>query len=339
MKKLMMILMVIALITLLGTSASAAEFYWRFAHEELEDSFYDLYAQTFAQKLYEKSGGRIKVDIYPAMTIGSSQDMVELVQDNVIQFNLASDGHVGSMIPQAQIFSLDYIFPQDLEVVFEVINYGEAMEVLAESFRQRELEPLSHVTAGWQTWTANKPLRTPEDFVGFRMRTMASRLLIEAYQAYGANPTATSFAEVYSGLQLGVIDGQLNPVPVIEEMGFYEVQDYIIHAYTNPFIGTLVTNPVFYQTLPQDIREILDETVAEMVTEGYEIQERLNIERMEKMLDLKPGLTIIELTAEEIAAFKELSMPVRDVYVRIGGANADLLLELLLEDIERALAN
>lgn len=320
-------------------SAKAADYNWRFGHEEIEGGFMDTYAQEFKKKLAEKSAGRIRVDIYPAQSLGTSQNMVELVQDGVLEFNFASDGHAGSLIPQVQVFLLDYIFPKDLKIVTEVINYGQSMELLAESFRARKLEPLSHQTEGWQVWTANQALRNPEDFNGFRMRTMTSRLLIEAYGAYGANPTATDFAEVYSGLQLGVIDGQLNPIPVIEEMGFYEVQDYLIKAYSNPFLCTLITNVDFYQTLPDDIRTILDQTVDEMVTVGYEIQERLNRERIGIMLKEKPSLKLIELTEQEIAAFKELSMPVRDIFVQIGGENAREILDLLLQDIERAMQN
>ena len=122
-------------------------------------------------------------------------------------------------------------------------------------------------------------------------------------------------------------------------MGFYEVQDYLIKAYSNPFLCTLITNVDFYQTLPDDIRTILDQTVDEMVTVGYEIQERLNRERIAIMLKEKPSLKLIELTEQEIAAFKELSLPVRDIFVQIGGENAREILDLLLQDIEKAMQN
>jgi len=329
-------MLLFGIISFSNAEVNAAEYQWRLAHEEVEGSFYDLYANELKRLLAEKSDGRIAVDIYPAMSLGSSQDMVELVQDGVLEFNLASDGHIGSLVPEAQIFLLDYIFPQDIQVVLEAVNNGEAIELVNDGYRDRDLEPLSHVTAGWQLWTANKPLTSPEDFEGFRMRTMSSRLLIEAFEAYGANPTTLDFSEVYSGLQLGVIDGQLNAAAVVEEMGFYEVQDYLMKSYSNPFMTSLVTNIEFYENLPDDIKKILDESVEELVSISYELQKDLGEERLEIMLEEKPELEVIELTDEEIEEFKELSMSVRETFKDIGGENAEEILNLMIEDIEAA---
>jgi len=204
--------------------AFSATYNWKLAHEELKDGFMDTFAKEFKKKLAEKSNGEINLEIYPSGTLGTSEDLVNLVQENVIQFNLADAGHLGSLIPEVQALLLQYLFPKDMDVVKEVLNKGKFMDLLGEKFRQMDLEPLANLTEGWQVWTTNKPIHTPQDFKGFKMRTMTSRLLVENYKAYGCNPTTMPYAEVYSGLQLNMIEGQFNSLNCTSDMKFYEVQ-------------------------------------------------------------------------------------------------------------------
>lgn len=90
--------------------ALAAKYNWKFAHEELQGGFMDEVAREFAKRLADKSGGEIQIDIYPSGTLGTSEDLVELVQNGAIQFNWADAGHVGSQVAEAQALLLHYIF-------------------------------------------------------------------------------------------------------------------------------------------------------------------------------------------------------------------------------------
>ncbi len=313
--------------------AFAAEYNWKLAHEELQDGFMDSFAKEFKKKLAEKSNGEINLEIYPSGTLGTSEDLVNLVQQNVMQFNLADAGHLGSLIPEVQALLLQYLFPKDMNVVQEVLNKGKFMELLGEKFREKDLEPLANLTEGWQVWTTNKPIRTPEDFKGFKMRTMTSRLLVENYKAYGCNPTPMPYAEVYSGLQLNMIEGQFNPLNCTDDMKFYEVQDYLIFAYTNPFILTFVTNTEFFASLPEDIRKMVSETAAELIPSSFAWQEKFNQKKLEGMLAKKPSLKVIKLTEKEIEAFRTLALPVRETYFKIAGKDGKKILEALEADI------
>jgi len=333
---------ILGLVLVLGAAgfsapmAEAAKYNWKLAHEELQDGFMDSVAQEFAKRLAAKSKGEINLEIYPSGTLGTSEDLVELVQQGAMQFNFADAGHLGSLIPEVQALLLQYLFPKDMDIVKEVLTHGAFMELLGEKFREKDLEPLVNLSEGWQVWTTNKAVRTPADFNGFKMRTMTSRLLVENYKAYGCNPTPTPYSEVYSALQLNMVEGQVNPLNCIDDMKFYEVQKYLIFAYTNPFILTFITNKDFYNTLPQDVQSLVSETAMEMVPFAYDWQERFNNEKLESMLKKKPSLEVIRLTQQEIDAFKALAKPVRHTYFDIAGKDGERIPNALEKDIEAA---
>jgi TRAP-type C4-dicarboxylate transport system substrate-binding protein len=178
-------------------------------------------------------------------------------------------------------------------------------------------------------WTADKPLRSPADFRGFKMRTMASPLLVEAYRAYGANPTPLPYSEVYGALQLHMIDGQVNPVFAIEEMGFDEVQSVMTFPRHLQFVSTLVANPAFLAGLSPELRGLLDRVLAEVGDYAFEVQQRLNAERLEKIL-ADGDTRVIRLDDHERAAFREASLGVRGTYLEMAGERGERILEALL---------
>jgi TRAP-type C4-dicarboxylate transport system substrate-binding protein len=190
---------------------------------------------------------------------------------------------------------------------------------------------------GEMVWTTNKEIRTPADFANFKMRTMVSPMLVAAYEAYGASPTPMPYGEVYGGLQLGQIDGQVNPIFAIEEMKFYEVTDYMIFSGEQEFVTTVVTNSDWYQAdLSDESKQALDETLAELADYIFEVQEQYNQERLEKIKQAKPDMTIVELSDEERAAFEERAQNVRQAYVEMVGGDAEQVLNDLQAEIKAA---
>ena len=325
--------LVILVSMILSGQSLAADYQWKLAHEELPGGFMDSVAHEFSRLLKERSGGKIELQVYPSGTLGTSEDMVELVQHGAIQFNFADAGHLGTQIPQAQVLLLQYLFPQDMDIVMKVLRDGTFMDKLAPKFREKNLEPLANYTEGWQVWTTNRMIRRPGDFRDFKMRTMSSKLLVESYAKYNANPTPIPFAEVYSALQLKMVDGQENPVFAIYDMKFYEVQDYLIFGYTAPFCLTLVGNADFIQGLPQDVQTIVRDAAKECVAFGFKWQADFNASRLDKMLAAKKDLKVVYLSPEEMAGFRELAKQTYDTYVSIGGDGAKEILDALQADI------
>lgn len=318
-----------------STALAGSKYTWKLAHEELTDGFMDSVGQEFGRLLAEKSNGQIELQIFPAGTLGTSEDLVELVQANAIQFNFADAGHLGSQIPEIQALLLQYIFPKDMNVVLDVLKAGKFRDLMDPKFNEKQLVPLCYLTEGWQVWTTNKEIRKPADFKGFKMRTMTSKLIVENYKAFGSNPTPTPYSEVYSALQLKMVDGQENPLNCIEDMKFYEVQDYLIFAYTNPFILTMVANQNFFKGLPEDIRKIVVEASLEVIPYSFKWQEEFNQSKLKAMMKKKPELNVIYLSEEEIEAFKPLAAPVKEIYFQMAGEAGKEILAALENDIKK----
>lgn len=290
---------------------------WRFALEEIQGSVQDLYAQRFAELVAQKTGGAVSVDVYPYGSLGTSAQLTELVRSDAVQLAFASPGHLGSVIPEVQVFSIHYLFPRDEEVLHRVLSDSPTLfGPLAQAYRDKGLKLLALIPEGWMVWTANKPIREPADFEGVKIRTMVSPLLLKAYEAYGGNPTPMPYSEVYSSLQLNMIDAQVNPVFAIEEMGFYEQQKDMIFGYHLPFVASLVINPGFYDSLPEDQRQALMSAKRELDDYIFEQQKALNRKRLEK-IEQEGGTEIIRLNEAQIADFRKAASVIPEEYLKL----------------------
>ena len=317
-----------------GETASSGETYtWRLAHEEYDGDMQDVYCKEFAEKLYENSDGRINLEIYPVGQIGDALQQCELLQNGGLEFAIISPGNTGTVVPENQLFSLHYLFPEDQEKTTEILKTSEALNVmLAEKYMEKKIQTLSFWTEGEMWWTANKPLHTPADFNGLKFRTMQSPMIIAAYEAYGANPTPMSYTEVYSGLQLNMIEGQENPISAIHTSKFHEVQDYLVDAKSNLYITATCVNPDFFASLPEDIQQIVLDTVDEMADRSVEIVNEINGGALDK-ITAESDIEVTALTDEEREEFKAAATKAYDVYGDVVGADGKAILDKLLEEV------
>lgn len=308
---------------------------WRFALEEIEGSVQDAYAQEFKRRIEERSDGGIEVDIYPYGALGTSSQLTEMLQDGAIELAFASPGHLADAIPEVGVFTLHFVLSDNTEVNRQVLSDERVLDLFQPLYNDEDMQLLGIVQEGWMIWSGDKPLRSPEDFKDFRIRTMTSPILVNSYEAYGANPTPTPYSEVYSGLQLGQIDGQVNPIFAIEEMSFYEEQDYLTSARHAQFISTVIASQDWYADLSDEHRELVDSVSAELNDWIDAVQIQYNEERLQKMLD-EGGTEWVELTDAEREVFREASLDVRDVYIDNAGESGKEILDTILELVEEA---
>ncbi len=307
---------------------------WRMVHEEYTNDMQDVYCKEFAKLLNEKSEGRIHLEVYQVGQIGDALQQCEILQNGGVEFAIISPGNTGTVVPENQLFSLHFLFPQDMDKTQEVLKNSEALnEMLVEKYLKKNIMPLCFWTEGAMQWTANKSLTLPEDFKGLKFRTMQSPMILAAYEAYGANPTPMSYTEVYSGLQLNMIEGQENPISAIHTSKFHEVQKYLIEANSNLYITATCINPEFFQNLPEDIQQIILEAAEEMIPRSFEIQEEINGGALEKIKQ-ESDINVITLTEEQRNAFEEKAVQAYNVYERVVGADGKLILDKLREEIE-----
>ena len=142
-----------------------------------------------------------------------------------------------------------------------------------------------------------------------------------------------SYTEVYSGLQLNMIEGQENPISAIHTSKFHEVQDYLIEANSNLFITATCVNPDFFNSLPEDIQQIILDTAEEMIPRSFEIQEEINGAALEK-IQAESDIEVIQLTDEQRAAFEEKAIAGYEVYEQVVGPEGKEILDTLRAEIE-----
>ena len=336
----MSVLIVYALVFGFTGQAMAVQYLWQVALEEIEGSMQHEYAKKFVEILEAESRGDIRCNIHFYGALGTSGEITKLLQNGDLQFAFQSPGHLGSYIPEVQVFSIHYLFPTDFDLLEKILRRGpNTYKVLGKYYRKNKLELLSIIEEGWQIWTANKPLRKPDDFKGITFRVMSSPFLIVAYRLYGAYVITVPYGEIYLNLEVGRIDAETQPFFAIQEMKFYEVQDYMIKADQLPFIGTFAANYEFINKLPKDIRALIDSAIEGANAYIFDFEPRLNEQRKQMIMKAKPSMKYIELTAAEIEAFKERALPLREKYLKMGGEGAREVLDAVLKDIEWAKEN
>ncbi|SNC66464.1 TRAP-type C4-dicarboxylate transport system, substrate-binding protein [Marinobacter sp. es.048] len=311
---------------------------WRFALEEIEGSVQHAYAEALKERIEERSDGKIEVDIFPYGSLGTSAQLTELVRNGSVNLAFASPGHLANTIPEVGLFTLHYILPEDAEVTRQLLASPELLELFEPSYSDQDMKLLGFVPEGWMAWTANKALRTPKDFNGQRIRTMTSDMAEEAFRAYGAEPSQVPYSQVYSDLQLRKIDAQSNPVFAIEEMDFYEVQTTMTLARPAQFVASVVSNLEWYNALPENQQQWLDNGLNDVAQIAWETQEELNQTRLEQMLE-EGHMKVVRLTDAEREAFRQASMPVRDIYLERTKESGRRIFDRLQQLIEEMEAN
>lgn len=320
------------MLTLTPALAQAEE--WKFALEEIPGSIMDAYAQEFKKRIEAQTQGEVNVRIYHLGSLGTPTELVEQTADGIIQFTNVSVGNLGTIVPESQIFLLPYAFPSDSTTMADFLGSSPLIrQELAKDYRQRGLEPLSFYSQGPQVWTTNKPIHAPEDFSNFKMRVMVSPILLKAYADMGASPTPIPFGEVYGALQLKQVDGQVNPIPAIEEMKFYEVTDYLIWAGEQELVTNVLAGSDWYDTLSPERQQLIEQTMADMQGFIRDVVATYNQERLERIQQAKPGIELIKLTEAEQAAFKARTGNTHEAYTEITGRRGEQLLEQLQAEL------
>jgi len=306
---------------------------WKYVHEEYPGDYQDDYAQYFKKAIEEKSGGKITIEIYPVGQLGDSQVGTELIQSGGVQLGLTDPGAMGAFLPEANMMMLHFLLPDDLTKVQNFFDNSKTMKMMNDLFYNVDLKVLRWVPEGYFVWTGTKPLTSPEDFKGFKMRTMAAPLIAKSFEAYGASATPIPYAEVYSALQLGVVDGQTNPLAAVDSMKFYEVCDYATFANSDIYNFTFVMNKDFWEGLDDETKQMvidcdqiaMEEYQANLSKNDQEILDRWKSENL---------IQVVNITDEQRKVFYDLAQPVYEYFRENGGPKAGELLDTYYSELD-----
>lgn len=315
-----------------GGGGGGESFNIRLAHVTTAETPKGMASERFKQEIEERSDGRITVEVFPNSTLYGDEDELQALQSGGVEMIAPASAKLTDIAPQLYVLDLPFLF-DSVDEVPEIISRDS--RVGQSIYGNQELASSNMRVMGlWDNGlmqiTSNSAIRTPDDIQGLRMRITSADIIRDYWESWGAEPTVMAFAEVFTALQQGVIDGQYNPYSNIESQQFYEVQDYLTvsdHAY---LAYTLVINDEFFSSLPEDLQQVLTESADAATAYNREIALDVNQEAREVIVDA--GTTeFIELTPEERQAFKDEVVPeVWNEYADVIGQ--DLIDELLARD-------
>lgn len=323
----------VAALLLASSTAFSAEV-WKYAIEEPPESLMDVYAKEFKNRIEQATQGDVEVKIYYLGQLGTSAEIVEQTADGAINFVNVAVGALGTLVPESQVFLMNYVLPDNPAAVTELLSSEALLRGdLNAAFKDKGLRLQTLFSEGQQVWTTNRLVRSPADLKGFKMRVMVSPVLLEAYADLGASPTPMPFGEVYGGLQLKQIDGQTNPVPAIQEMKFYEVTDFMIWAGEQELVTAIMAGDDWYQSLPAQRQRLIDETIGSM--NGYiaEAVQQYNAERLQAIKAAKPSMQMVQLSEAEREVFRQASQKTHDKVGEHIGVRGKKLLATILQEV------
>lgn len=248
---------IIALSIALSSNVALAQDYTlRLSHTGAPGHHYQTITEQFAKEIAEKTDGAVEIQIFPADQLGNQLESVEGTMIGTLEMTLASDTVLSNWIPDMGMLNLPFLFEN-------MDEYLEAVEGPVGDMLSAQVEQQGAVIIGWwgngmrHVTNSIRPITKPEDLKGLKIRVPEGKVFVDTFEALGAGATVMSFGELYSALQLGVVDGQENPPAHILTQNFNEVQDYVSRTGHIHMGSPLIMNAGLFYSMPEEIQQTL----------------------------------------------------------------------------------
>jgi C4-dicarboxylate-binding protein DctP len=284
-------------------------------HDQPETSTHHQAALKWKELVESRTGGKYQVKVFPAMVLGSGTQMVEQTQAGALEVSILPTGWIAPLAPSVQVLDLPFLFPSR-EVAYKVIDGVAGQKILA-PLGKVNIEGVSFWESGFKQFTANFPIRSPQDYSGKKIRTMPAPVIQEQFKAFGATPVTINFKELYSALQQRVVDGQENPIATISLMKFFEVQKFITLSDHGFLAYVFMFNKPWLESQPANLRNVLVETAREAGRYQRELIAKSESDHIQTFK--KSGNQITKLSPEQRMAFQNASKPVYDWFAQRQG--------------------
>lgn len=283
---------------------------FRLAHGNAPGSPYDLGANRFSELVEVYSRGAMKVDVYPAAQLGGEQAVAKDVQLGVIDMTAVPTQNASMWYKPMDVFVLPFLF-RDRFHVDAVIN-GPVGEELFEEYRKASgVRVISVFEYGNRAPMNNvRPINAPEDFTGIKFRVPKSDIMVDTYQALGANPTAIDWGDLYGALQQGVADGLEGPPQNMIDAKFTDFLKY--YSYVDPFFGVviMIVNDQMFESLGEDEQAILLRAGKEAGAYQRWVSAKSHTDGIERLVELGVEVNVVE----DRQPFMDAVGPVVDKY-------------------------
>ena len=289
----------------------------KFSHVVANDTPKGKAAERFKELAEKNTKGRVKVEVYPNSTLYKDKEELEALQLGAVQMlapSLAKFGPLGAR--EFEVFDLPYIFPSK-DVLYRVTE-GPIGKGMLKKLESKGITGLAFWDNGFKVMSANKPLHSPSDMKGLKMRIQSSKVLDAQMRALGANPQVMAFSEVYQALQTGVVDGTENPPSNLYTQKMHEVQKHVTMT-KHGYLGyAVIVNKKFWDGLPTDIRTELEAAMKDSTKYANAIAQQEN-DKAIAAVKASGKTTVYELNAKEQAEWRKALLPVqKQMESRIG---------------------
>ena len=284
----------------------------KFAFSLAKDHPLGIGAQKFADLVAQKSGGKMKVALFPNAVLGSDPQNLSAVRGGTLDFTSMATGLLAGTDKEFMLFDFPFLFNNAQEAF--ALSDGPVGTQLLGKLSEHGLVGLGIWDLGFRNMTNSKrPITKAEDLQGLKLRVIASPIYIDMFNTLGANPVPMTFGEVYGALESKAIDGQDNPVGVIESAKFAEVQKYLSltrHVYTGmPFLMSKKT----WDSMSGAERKIIQEAAGEAKDEERKVSQAREAQAIDS---LRRTMQVNELSATEVARLREKVRPVVEKFTR-----------------------
>lgn len=309
---------VAAAICLPTTALAQAPIVIKFSHVAAVDTPKGQAAEFFKKIVEERTKGKVKVEVFANSTLFKDKEELEALQMGSVQMLAPVPGKFGPLgVKEFEVFDLPYIF-KDMDAVHR-FSRGPGGTSLLKKLDSRGVTGLAYWDNGFRVMSANKPIRTPADMKGLKMRINSSKVNAAIMKSVGAQPQSLAFSEVYQALQTGVVDGTEGPLSNLYTQKQYEVQKHIALSYHTVSNYVVVANKKFWDGLPADIRSTLETAVKDATAFNDGVAEK---DETASLAAVKAsGKSIVyEPTAAEMDAWTKAMLPVHaEMADRVGG--------------------
>lgn len=294
----------------------------KFSHVVAPDTPKGKGAQRFKELAEQRTGGKVKVELYPNSQLYKDKEELEALQLGSVQMlapSLAKFGPLG--VKEFEVFDLPFIF-KDADA-FRAITEGQLGADLFKKLESKGIKGLAYWDNGFHIMSANKPLHTVADFKGQKMRIQSSKVLDAQMRALGAIPQVMAFSELYQALQSGVVDGTEGVPSNFYTQKIFEVQKHMTLSNHGHLAYAVIVNKPFWDGLPADIRTALTGAIKDATVYANAIAATENNQALEK-IKASGKTTVYSLTAAETTEWKKALMPVhKEMESRVGKATIE----------------
>ena len=287
----------------------------RLGHVVADNSSLDKGLDYFAKLVSDKSGGELKIQVFPNSSLGDNTAMMEQLQFGSLDMMAPSVAALSGFTPSTAIFDLPYLFKN--EAAAEEVLDGPLGDNVGKALEPQGFYLLGWMTQSWRHLTCNKEVTKPADVAGIKIRTMDSKYHMAHFNTLGASAIPMAMSELYTALQQGTIDAQENPYTNIVNSRFYEVQKYVVETGHIYDACPLIISTITWKRLDDNQKKIIKEAAAEAV--NWERKEVKKDDDLFREQVKKSGTTVIVLTPEQRAEFRKAAQPVYDDFVKEQG--------------------